>query len=88
MVNEDTAPSSAIIKSCNSFSVSYAAPAPFVRSDTTDLTYAVVATCVVFVEEAAVGAVGIPVNAGEARGALRLSPAAVAIILSEDAVPM
>jgi len=79
VVNEDTAPSSAIIKSCNSFSVSYAAPAPFVRSDTTDLTYAVVATCVVFVEETAVGAVGIPVNAGEASGALKSSAVCVAV---------
>ena len=34
------------------------------------ITKAVVAICVVFVAGAAVGAVGVPVSAGEARGAL------------------
>ena len=36
-------------------------------------TKAVVATCVVFVPTEAVGAVGVPVSAGEARSALALS---------------
>ena len=39
------------------------------RFDTAVVTKAVVATCVVFVAAAAVGAVGVPVNAGEAKGA-------------------
>ena len=37
------------------------------------LTNAVVASCVVFVPATAVGAVGVPVRAGEASGALRLT---------------
>ena len=38
-------------------------------------TKAVLAICVVFVPAVAVGAVGVPVNAGEARAALALSAA-------------
>ena len=43
------------------------------------ITNAVVAIWVVLVPSAAVGAVGVPVRAGEARGALRASEAAVAL---------
>ena len=38
-------------------------------ADTAASTYAVVATCVVLVRAEAVGALGVPVNAGEASGA-------------------
>ena len=41
-----------------------------IRSSMAPLTNAVVAICVVLVADAAVGAVGVPVSAGEARGAL------------------
>ena len=40
-------------------------------------TKAVVASCVVFVPEAAVGAVGVPVKVGEASGALLAKPGTV-----------
>ena len=54
----------------NSFNVSKAGPAPFTKLDISVLTYAVVAS---WSEPkpplAAVGAVGIPVNAGDANGA-------------------
>jgi len=45
------------------------------------LTKAVVAICVVFVPEEAVGAVGVPVNTGDAFGA-RAASAAVALVTS------
>jgi hypothetical protein len=44
-------------------------PAEGAAADTAEVTKAVVATCVVLVPEVAVGAVGVPVNAGEASGA-------------------
>ena len=50
----------------NSFSVSSAAGALATRLSTALFTNAVVATCVVFVPAVAVGAVGMPVKAGDA----------------------
>jgi hypothetical protein len=46
------------------------------------MTYSVVATCVVFVSTAAVGAVGVPVNAGEASGAYVVAAVADANLAS------
>jgi hypothetical protein len=45
------------------------------------VTNCVVANCVVFVPAVAVGAVGVPVSAGEAKGAL--SPIAVAVVVAK-----
>jgi hypothetical protein len=45
---------------------------------TAAVVYAVVATCVLLVLADAVGAVGVPVRAGEARGALAVIPATIA----------
>ena len=53
----------------SSSSVFNVAGAESTRFDTAVCTKAVVASCVVFVAAAAVGAVGVPVNAGEAKGA-------------------
>jgi hypothetical protein len=44
--------------------------APVTAASTAAFTNAVVATCVVFVPAVAVGAVGVPVSAGEAKGAI------------------
>ena len=54
-------------------SVSNVDPALLTSAATSPRTYAVVATCVVFVPTVAVGAVGVPVSAGEANAALRSS---------------
>ena len=48
------------------------------------VTKPVVATCVVFVPAAAVGAAGVPVNVGEAIGAFNAKPGTV----GEAAVPL
>jgi hypothetical protein len=53
----------------SSFSVSSAAGADAIRLATADDTNAVVAICVLLVPAVAVGAVGTPVNAGDASGA-------------------
>ena len=50
----------------NSLNVSNAPGAPFTRLETAVDTKAVVASCVVFVPELAVGAVGVPVRVGDA----------------------
>ena len=55
----------------NSFRVSRAPGADATRSATADATNAVVAICVVFVPLAAVGALGVPVRRGLARGAFK-----------------
>ena len=54
----------------NSFNVSSAAGALATRALISDLTYCVVAICVVFVPDGAVGADGVPVNEGLSSGAL------------------
>ena len=48
------------------------------RSSMAVFTNAVVAICVVLVADAAVGAVGVPVSAGEASGALLMTELRVA----------
>ena len=53
--------------------VSRVDPALLTSAATSPRTNAVVATCVVLVAAAAVGAVGVPVNVGEARLAFRSS---------------
>ena len=53
-----------------------------------DFTYAVVAICVVFVEVLAVGAVGVPVNAGEARLAFRLSAVVTKAVVATAVVEL
>ena len=55
--------------SANSPRVFNAVPASPISAVIAASVYAVVATCVLFVPGAAVGAVGVPVNAGEASGA-------------------
>ena len=50
--------------------MSRAPGAPSIMLLTAVDTKAVVATCVVFVPAVAVGAVGVPVSAGDSRGAL------------------
>ena len=45
-----------------------------VASATVEITNLVVANCSVFVPLSAVGAVGVPVKAGEANGALSVNP--------------
>ena len=59
--------------------VSSVEPAPFTSAATSARTNSVVAICVVLVAAAAVGAVGTPVSAGEASGALRLRAVCVAV---------
>ena len=53
----------------NSFNVSNAPGAPPIKLSTAVVTKAVVAICVVFVPDDAVGASGVPVNVGEESGA-------------------
>ena len=53
----------------SSLSVSNVLGAESTRLDTAVCTKAVVASCVVFVVAPAVGAVGVPVKAGDAKGA-------------------
>ncbi len=62
----------------SSFSVSSWLGAPFSSAAISPLTNAVVASCVVFVPPAAVGAAGVPVNVGEAIAAFRAIAAAYA----------
>ena len=64
---------SSLIAAANSLSVFRSAGAPSTSDATAAPTNAVVATCVVSVPAAAVGAVGVPVSAGDARGAFRSS---------------
>ena len=54
----------------SSLRVSSVPGAESTRADSSVCTYCVVAICVVFVLAAAVVAVGVPVNAGDANGAL------------------
>ena len=70
VVTVDAKLASSLIAAASSFSVSRAPGAESIRLLTAVDTKAVVATCVVFVPAVAVGAVGVPVSAGEARGAL------------------
>ncbi|KWF29918.1 hypothetical protein WT56_16205 [Burkholderia pseudomultivorans] len=59
------------VPACAAVNVTFDPPATLilVAPPVVDVTYAVVAICVVFVPFAAVGAVGVPVNAGDASGA-------------------
>jgi len=72
--NEASFPSAA----ASSLSVSNAAGAEATRPATADETNAVVAICVLFVPAVAVGAVGVPVNAGDALAAY--------VLLADDCV--
>lgn len=59
----------------SSFSVSRAPGEPLTTAATAAATKAVVASCVELVPAMAVGAVGVPVSAGDAKGALSASAA-------------
>jgi len=64
---------SLLIAAAISFNVSNVLGAPLISVVIAALTKAVFAICVLFVPCEAVGAVGVPVNAGLAKGALRAS---------------
>ena len=70
---------SLLIAVANSPNVLRRVGAPPTKSLMAACTKAVVASCVVLVEDAAVGAVGVPVSAGDARGAFRSKAVWVAL---------
>jgi hypothetical protein len=70
---------SSLIASANSLRVLRSAGAPSTSAATAASAYAVVAICVLLVPANAVGAVGVPVNVGEARLALRSNAVWVAV---------
>jgi hypothetical protein len=65
----------------NSFNVSNVAPAPLIRFPISVLTKAVVAICVEFVTDSAVGAKGAPVKVGLAKSLFRANAAKVKVLM-------